>query len=85
KALGAEGTIGLPRGFLHAGARSVIASLWKVDDEATSLLMKGLYTRIQRGESPSTALRGAQLDLSREERFSKPTSWAAFVFEGDYR
>jgi CHAT domain-containing protein len=85
KDLDSEGIIGLPRGFLYAGARSVIASLWKVSDEATARLMSGLYTRIQRGESPGSALRGAQLEIAREEQWSKPYYWAAFVLQGDYR
>lgn len=85
KDLESEGTIGLPRGFLYAGARSVIASLWKVDDDATAILMKALYSRMQRGESPSRALHGAQLYLSREERFADPYYWAGFVLEGDYK
>jgi CHAT domain-containing protein len=82
--LESEGTIGLPRGFLYAGARSVIASLWKVDDDATAILMKDLYRRIQLGESPSKALRDAQFTLSKDQRFSDPYYWAGFVLEGDF-
>jgi CHAT domain-containing protein len=85
KDLGSEGTIGLPRGFLYAGARSVIASLWKVDDDATAILMMGLYHRMQQGESPQAALRESQLDLAKDPRYSQPYYWAAFVLEGDYR
>jgi CHAT domain-containing protein len=83
--LASEGIIGLPRAFLHAGAKSVIASLWKVNDEATSKLMAGLYSRIERGESPSSALRNAQLEMARNQEWSKPYYWAAFVLQGDYR
>jgi CHAT domain-containing protein/tetratricopeptide (TPR) repeat protein len=85
KDLGSEGINGLPRGFLYAGARSVIASLWKVDDDATATLMAGLYSRMQQGENPSKALRGAQIDLLKDKRFSEPYYWAAFVLEGDYK
>jgi CHAT domain-containing protein len=85
KDLEAEGIIGLPRGFLYAGAKSVIASLWKVNDQATAKLMAGLYARIQRGESPSAALRGAQLEMVHDEQWSKPYYWAAFALQGDYR
>jgi CHAT domain-containing protein len=84
KDLESEGIIGLPRGFLYAGARSVIASLWKVDDAAAAEFMKGLYERIQRGESPSSALRGAQLKMLHGRRWSEPFYWAAFVLQGDY-
>jgi CHAT domain-containing protein len=85
KDLEAEGIIGLPRGFLYAGAKSVIASLWKVNDEATAKLMAALYARIERGESPSSALRGAQLEMTRDEQWSNPYYWAAFALQGEYR
>jgi CHAT domain-containing protein len=85
KDLESEGTIGLPRGFLYAGARSVIASLWKVDDEAAADFTKGLYARMQRGESPSSAIRGAQLEMSRGRKWPAPFYWAAFVLQGDYK
>ncbi len=85
KDLKSEGIIGLPREFLHAGAHRVIASLWKVDDEATAKLMRSLYERMQKGESPSSALRGAQLELARDPRWSKPYYWASFVLQGDYK
>jgi CHAT domain-containing protein len=85
KDLGSEGINGLPRAFLYAGARSVIASLWKVDDEATVPLMKMFYSRLQRGENPARALQGAQLDLLKNARLSDPYYWAAFVLEGDYQ
>jgi CHAT domain-containing protein len=85
KDLGSEGIIGLPRAFLYAGARSVIASLWKVDAAAAVPLMKTFYSRLQRGEPPPQALRDAQLDLLKSTQLSDPYYWAAFVVEGDYR
>lgn len=85
KDLESEGIIGLPRGFLYAGARAVIASLWKVDDDATAELMKGLYGRMQQGKSPQAALRESQLELARDSRYRQPYYWAAFVLEGDYK
>jgi CHAT domain-containing protein/predicted negative regulator of RcsB-dependent stress response len=85
KDLGSEGINGLPRAFLYAGARSVLASLWKVDDDATVPLMKDFYSRLQQGQDPPGALRGAQLDLFNNPRLSDPYYWAAFVVEGDYR
>jgi len=80
-----EGIIGLPRAFLYAGAKSVIASLWKVNDEATARMMSALYARIKDGESPGSALRKAQLEMAHDERWSKPYYWAAFAVQGDYR
>jgi len=85
KDLDSEGIIGLPRGFLYAGAKSVIASLWKVNDAATATLMSRLYARIRKGEGPGSALRGAQLEMIRDEQWSNPYYWAAFVLQGDYR
>jgi CHAT domain-containing protein len=85
KDLESEGIIGLPRGFLYAGAKSVIASLWKVNDAATAKLMSSLYARIRRGETPSSALRGAQLEMLHDQQWSKPYYWAGFVLQGEYR
>lgn len=85
KDLDSEGIIGLQSAFLRAGAKSVIATLWKVQDQPTAELMEYFYKRIKRGETPSAALRGAQLDLRREEQWADPYYWAAFVLEGDYK
>jgi CHAT domain-containing protein len=85
KDLDSEGIIGLPRGFLYAGAKSVIASLWKVNDDATAALMSILYARIKKGESPASALRSAQLEMLRDEQWSNPYYWAGFVLQGDYK
>ena len=85
KDLGSEGINGLPRAFLYAGARTVVASLWKVDDEATVTLMSAFYSRLQRGDDPAQALQGAQLKLLKNTRLSNPYYWAAFILEGDYR
>jgi CHAT domain-containing protein len=85
KNLNSEGTIGLPRAFLFAGSRSVLASLWKVDDDAAVAFMKNFYERIKKGEIPSAALRGAQLEMSQGKRWSQPFYWAAFVLQGDYK
>ena len=83
--LESEGIIGLPRGFLYAGAKRVIASLWKVDDSATAKLMSSLYLRIQQGESPSASLRKAQLEMLEDPLWSKQYYWAAFALQGEYR
>jgi CHAT domain-containing protein/tetratricopeptide (TPR) repeat protein len=80
-----EGIIGLPRGFLRAGASSVIATLWKVEDAATAELMTRFYDRIRRGDRPALALARAQVSLSQSEQWSHPYYWAGFVFQGEYR
>ncbi len=81
-----EGLIGLTRGFMYAGASSVMASLWKVDDEATSELMKRFYTNmLERGMTPAAALRAAQNDIRSQPQWSSPYYWAAFTLQGEYR
>ena len=64
-----EGVFGLQRAFHIGGARNVIASLWKVDDEATAALMNQFYYYLwQKGETPLEALHHAQLKLYRNPR-----------------
>lgn len=78
-----EGMIGLTRGFMSAGASGVIASLWKVDDDATAELMKHFYEGMfQKGLRPATALREAQLAMSKQKRWQSPYYWAGFVIQG---
>lgn len=81
-----EGLIGLTRGFMHAGAPRVISSLWRVDDRATAELMKRVYRNlIEKGKSPSAALRAAQLELMAETGWKEPYYWAAFIIQGDWQ
>jgi CHAT domain-containing protein len=79
-----EGLVGLTRGFMHAGAARVVASLWKVEDEATAELMKRFYNNmLQRKMPAAAALRRAQLDLMESRR--SPYQWAGFVLQGEWR
>lgn len=81
-----EGLIGLTRGFMHAGASSVVASLWKVDDEATSELMKYFYANmLQQGMPPARALRAAQNTLRQNSQWQSPHFWAGFTLQGEFR
>lgn len=80
-----EGLIGVTRGFMHAGASSAVASLWSVDDEATSELMKDFYSNmLQKNMTPAAALQEAQKTIRKNPRWSAPYYWAAFTFQGDY-
>jgi tetratricopeptide (TPR) repeat protein len=81
-----EGLIGLTRGFMYAGARRVVASLWQVDDESTAELMKRFYgAMLERRLPPAAALRAAQLELAATPRWKSPYHWAAFVLQGEWR
>lgn len=82
-----EGMVGLTRAFFYAGARSVIASLWMVNDQSTSLLMEDLHAQYIKGADASTALRRAKLGLlrGRDSRFRHPFFWAPFVLMGASR
>jgi hypothetical protein len=81
-----EGLIGLTRGFMYAGATSVVASLWKVQDESTAELMKLFYTEmLQNGKTPAEALRLAQNSIRQTPQWSAPHYWAGFTLQGEYR
>lgn len=85
EALRGEGLVGLTRGFLYAGVRRVLVSLWEVDDEATALLMESFYrAHLEDDLSPAAALRQAQIDL-RDRGWDAAYFWAAFVLQGDWR
>ena len=80
-----EGLVGLTRGFLYAGARSVLASLWEVDDESTAELMKRFYhALLSEGRPPAAALRAAQLEMAHDKRWAAPFYWAGFVLQGEW-
>jgi CHAT domain-containing protein/Tfp pilus assembly protein PilF len=87
KEIKGEGLIGLARGFMYAGAPRVVASLWKVDDRATSELMKRFYQGMLGPEAlrPAEALRQAQLTIWKQKQWRKPYYWAAFVLQGEWK
>lgn len=76
-----EGVFGLQRGFKLAGVNSIIMSLWKVNDEATQILMSSLYENIAAGQTTREALTNAQLSLRTTDagRFDYPEFWAGFI------
>src|SRR5215213_11196105 len=80
-----EGLMGMTRGFMHAGASSVVASLWEVDDRATAELMKLFYSNmLQRGMKTGEALRAAQNSIRQRPEWRAPHYWAAFTLHGEY-
>ena len=78
-----EGVVGMARAFLFAGARSVLSTLWAIDDEATMMFMKSFYQQLGSGESASVALQRAMKCLRDSHDFSAPKYWAPFVLIGD--
>lgn len=79
----AEGVVGIARAFLGAGARSVLVSLWVIDDEATKEFMQFFNRHLRDGDSASVALNQAMKCLRNSEKFSAVKYWAPFVLIGD--
>jgi CHAT domain-containing protein len=77
---GNDELLGLMRGFLYAGARSLLVSLWNVNDESTSALMAEFYRQWQNAPSKSSALRSAMLAV--RDRYPNPFFWAPFLLVG---
>jgi CHAT domain-containing protein len=85
-----EGVFGLRRAFQVAGVRTVIMSLWPVDDQATRIWMRALYQgRLQKRLSTADAMHQASLSVLENRRANHqsthPFYWAAFVAAGDWR
>jgi CHAT domain-containing protein len=78
-AVDGDGVLGLHRAFLTAGARSVISSLWRVDDLTTGVLMKNLHRGLREAD-PAASLRAAQRRVL--ARWPHPAHWAGFRLEG---
>jgi CHAT domain-containing protein len=78
----AEGPIGLTRPFFYAGARSVISSLWPINDKATVFFMKEFYRLLIHGHSTTEALQLTKYRMLRSA-WSRPFYWASFVLSGD--
>ena len=76
--------VGLTRGFMFAGAPSILCSLWDVDDEATRALMVSFYKNYLGGMSKPESLRKAQVTMQKSKKWSHPYYWSAFVLFGDW-
>ena len=74
-----EGVFGLQRGFKLAGAKSILMSLWKVDDMATNLFMSEFYKNYLAGENKNISLNKAQEFVRSHQEFSDPKYWAGFI------
>ena len=80
--ISAEGVVGIARAFLGSGARSVLAALWAIEDEATEHFMTHFYENLVHGESASESLQQA-MKWMRENGFSEVAQWAPFMLIGD--
>lgn len=81
--LAGDSVEGLAQAFFYAGAHSVLASLWDVNDSRTTELMKRFYYHLAAGSSNAEALRQAKVDMLGDEASSAPRYWAAFVLLGE--
>jgi CHAT domain-containing protein len=70
---------GLMRAFLQAGARTLVTSLWRVDERSTLTLMERFYAALEAGAPYAGALRAAQLQLRQRPQFRDPYYWAPFT------
>ena len=79
----AEGVVGIARAFMGAGARSVVVSLWAIDDEATLEFMKCFYQHLAEGKPASESLNLAMKNLRESDEFRDIKYWAPFLLIGD--
>ena len=79
----AEGVVGIARVFMGAGARSVLVSLWAIDDQATLELMRSFYHHLVKGKRASESLNQAMKCLRESDKYSDVKYWAPFALIGD--
>ncbi|MCX8010329.1 MAG: CHAT domain-containing protein [Ignavibacteria bacterium] len=77
-----EGLMTFTRGFIYAGARNIIVSLWKVYDEFSAILMNEFYKNLLQGKSIDQAIRQAKLKMINDEDTASPLKWSAFIHLG---
>jgi CHAT domain-containing protein len=78
-----EGLVGLSRALQYAGARSIVASQWKVADRSTAELMVAFHRALRQGLAKDEALRRAMAHVRGNPATSHPYYWAPFVLVGD--
>lgn len=78
-----EGLIGLSRAFFYAGARSVVATLWNLNDRFAAEFVERFYSELNQGHSSEEALRRAKIAYVNHPRFSHPFYWSSLVMLGD--
>jgi len=78
-----EGSLGLPRVFFYMGAKSVLSTLWPINDKSGAVFMKVFYDAYFRGDGKAGALRAAKSAM-RRTRFAHPFFWASYVLTGEF-
>ena len=76
--------IGMSRAFFYAGASSLLASLWMVNDKSTALLMDKFYEKLLSGENKAKALRSAISEIKAMPEYGHPYFWAPFFLSGNW-
>ncbi|MBD3195002.1 MAG: CHAT domain-containing protein [Candidatus Lokiarchaeota archaeon] len=76
-----EGLLGISRVFFYSGARSVISTLWDINDKSTALFMRNFYGFLKEGQSKAAALRKAKMEM--REKYIHPFYWAPYILTGD--
>jgi tetratricopeptide (TPR) repeat protein len=79
--VGGDELLGLVRGFLEAGARSLLVTLWDIDDASTQEFMRYFYRKVSAGITLGAAVQGAMREI--RERYPHPYFWAPFLLVGD--
>lgn len=79
-----KAALGLAGVAVKAGARSALASLWFINDQASSQLVSGFYRHLQQHDSKARALQQAQLSLLNDPRYKHASYWAAFMIIGNW-
>ena len=78
-----EGILGLPRIFFYLGARSVVSTLWSIDDRATARFMDDFYSGLSKGLGKAEALRASKKRMIASRRYAHPYFWSPFVLTGE--
>jgi CHAT domain-containing protein len=76
----------MTRGFMYAGSSRVIAGLWDADDLVTTELVENFYKAMEQDKmAPAAALRYAQIQMWKQNRWSDPYYWAGFQIHGEWK
>ena len=78
-----EGIVSLARAFIYAGTKSIVTTLWSINDATTKEVINSFYKYLNEGQSVGTALRNAKLDYIQNADDPNPFFWAAFTLTGE--